>query len=107
MSDRRVVITGIGMVTALGNDVDTTWSRLLAGECGANEITLFDHTDYPVHFACELKDFKPTTWVDHKSAPLMPSSCAHHSRMASSDFGRRSDMWFAHAAGIRPWQCGG
>ncbi len=68
---RRVVITGIGMVTALGNDVDTTWSRLLAGECGAEEITLFDHTDYPVHFACELKEFQPTTWVDHKSARRM------------------------------------
>jgi 3-oxoacyl-[acyl-carrier-protein] synthase II len=68
---RRVVITGIGMVTALGNDVDTTWARLLAGECGAEEITLFDHTDYPVHFACELKDFQPTTWIDHKSARRM------------------------------------
>jgi 3-oxoacyl-[acyl-carrier-protein] synthase II len=68
---RRVVITGIGMVTALGNDVDTTWSRLLAGESGAGEITLFDHADYPVHFACELKDFVPTAWVDHKSARRM------------------------------------
>jgi 3-oxoacyl-[acyl-carrier-protein] synthase II len=68
---RRVVITGIGMVTALGNDVDTTWTRLLAGESGAAEITLFDHTDYPVHFACELKEFQPTTWVDHKSARRM------------------------------------
>ena len=68
---RRVVITGMGMVTALGNDVATTWSRLLAGDCGAEEITQFDHTDYPVHFACELKDFQPTTWVDHKSARRM------------------------------------
>jgi 3-oxoacyl-[acyl-carrier-protein] synthase II len=68
---RRVVITGIGMVTALGNDVATTWSRLLAGDCGAEEITMFDHTDYPVHFACELKDFDPTSWVDHKSARRM------------------------------------
>ena len=68
---RRVVITGIGMVTALGNDVGTTWARLLAGDCGAEEITLFDHTDYPVHFACELKDFQPTTWIDHKSARRM------------------------------------
>ena len=68
---RRVVITGIGMVTALGNDAETTWARLLAGECGADEITLFDHSDYPVHFACELKDFEPTTWIDHKSARRM------------------------------------
>ncbi|HEY4347618.1 MAG TPA: beta-ketoacyl-ACP synthase II [Gaiellaceae bacterium] len=68
---RRVVITGMGMVTALGNDVETTWSRLLAGESGVGEITLFDHTDYPVHFACELKDFRPTDWIEHKAARRM------------------------------------
>ena len=59
------------MVTSLGNDVETTWRRLLAGESGVGEITQFDHSDYPVHFACELKDFKPTDWVDHKSARRM------------------------------------
>ncbi len=68
---RRVVITGIGMVSSLGNDVEASWRRLLAGESGAGEITQFDHTDYPVHFACELKDFQPTDWVDHKSARRM------------------------------------
>jgi 3-oxoacyl-[acyl-carrier-protein] synthase II len=68
---RRVVITGLGMVTPLGNDVETSWTRLLAGESGAAEITHFDHTDYPVHFACELKDFEPTDWIDHKSARRM------------------------------------
>jgi 3-oxoacyl-[acyl-carrier-protein] synthase II len=59
------------MVSPLGNDVATTWSRLLAGESGAAEITSFDHTDYNVHFACELKDFDPTVWVDRKSARRM------------------------------------
>ena len=54
-----MVITGLGMVSPLGNDVQTSWSRLLAGESGAAEITAFDHTDYNVHFACELKDFDP------------------------------------------------
>src|SRR5665647_366039 len=68
---RRVVITGIGMVSPLANDVETSWRRLLAGESGVAEITLFDHTDYPVHFACELKDFVPTNWIDHKSARRM------------------------------------
>ena len=48
------------MVSSLGNDVETSLARLLAGESGAAEITQFDHTDYPVHFACELKDFDPT-----------------------------------------------
>ena len=69
--DRRVVITGLGMVSPLGNDVQSSWSRLLAGESGAAEITAFDHTDYNVHFACELKDFDPTVWVDRKASRRM------------------------------------
>src|SRR5437868_8442623 len=68
---RRVVITGLGMVSPLGNDVQTSWSNLLAGESGAAEITAFDHTNYNVHFACELKDFDPTVWIDRKAARRM------------------------------------
>ncbi len=70
-SRRRVVITGVGMVSSLGNDAETSWERLLAGESGAGPITQFDSEGYPVHFACELKDFDPTDWVDHKSARRM------------------------------------
>jgi 3-oxoacyl-[acyl-carrier-protein] synthase II len=67
------VITGLGCVSPLGNSVDDSWSRLLAGESGAAEITQFDHTKgaYNVHFACELKDFDPTTWIDRKAARRM------------------------------------
>jgi 3-oxoacyl-[acyl-carrier-protein] synthase II len=65
---RRVVITGLGMVTPLGNDVETTWQRLLAGESGAGPITQFDPLDYPVRFACEVKDFDPSEWVERKQA---------------------------------------
>jgi 3-oxoacyl-[acyl-carrier-protein] synthase II len=68
---RRVVITGLGLVSPLGNDVDTSWSALLEGRSGAGEITSFDHTDYNVHFACELKDFDPTVWIDRKAARRM------------------------------------
>jgi len=68
---RRVVITGLGLVSPLGNDVDTSWRRLLAGESGVAEIQLFDHEDYPVHFAGELKDFDPTVWIDRKAARRM------------------------------------
>jgi 3-oxoacyl-[acyl-carrier-protein] synthase II len=68
---RRVVITGLGMVSPLGNDVESSWSSLLAGESGAAEITAFDHSDYNVHFACELKDFDPTVWIDRKAARRM------------------------------------
>ena len=66
-----MVITGIGMLSPLGNDVDTSWRNLVAGESGVGEITLFDHENYPVHFACELKDFDPTVWIDRKAARRM------------------------------------
>ena len=68
---RRVVVTGLGAVTPLGLDVESTWSSLLAGGSGSGEITQFDHTDYPVHFACEVKDFDATDWIDRKQARRM------------------------------------
>src|SRR5438132_2318360 len=70
---RRVVITGLGCVSPLGNYVEDTWMNLVAGESGAGEITAFDHTTgpYSVHFACELKDFDPTVWIDRKAARRM------------------------------------
>jgi 3-oxoacyl-[acyl-carrier-protein] synthase II len=68
---RRVVITGLGAVSPLANDVETTWQRLLAGESGAGPITQFDHADYKVHFACEVKDLDPTEWIDRKEARRM------------------------------------
>jgi 3-oxoacyl-[acyl-carrier-protein] synthase II len=68
---RRVVITGLGALSPLGNDAETTWTNLLAGESGAAEITSFDASEYPVNFACELKDFDPTVWIDRKQARRM------------------------------------
>jgi 3-oxoacyl-[acyl-carrier-protein] synthase II len=68
---RRVVITGLGAVTPLGNDVESTWRNLVAGESGADYITAFDPTDFPVRFACELKDFDPATWIERKQARRM------------------------------------
>ena len=68
---RRVVVTGLGAVTPLGNDVESTWDNLLAGESGAAPITQFDARDFPVHFACELKDFDPAVWIERKQARRM------------------------------------
>src|SRR6478609_393384 len=68
---RRVVVTGIGAVTPLGNDAETTWKNLTAGESGAGEITQFDSSDYFVHFACEVKDFDPSQYIERKQVRRM------------------------------------
>src|SRR5919106_5869267 len=68
---RRVVITGMGAVTPLGNDVETSWQNLISGESGAAEITQFDASEFVVNFACELKDFDPTVWIERKQARRM------------------------------------
>src|SRR4051794_1449225 len=68
---RRVVVTGLGAVTPLGNDARSSWEALVRGESGAGPITQFDATDFPVDFACEAKDFDPGTWIDRKQARRM------------------------------------
>ena len=59
-SDRRVVITGLGTVTALGHDIDTFWKNIIAGQCGVDRITSFDPTAYDCQIAAEVKDFDPS-----------------------------------------------
>jgi 3-oxoacyl-[acyl-carrier-protein] synthase II len=66
-----VVVTGVGMVSPLGNDAETSWSALIAGESGAATIEQFDASEFPVDFACELKDFDPTQWIERKQARRM------------------------------------
>ncbi len=62
----RVVITGLGVVSPLGNDIDTFWRRLVAGESGVGPITRFDTTDYKVHIAAEVKDFNAEDFIDKR-----------------------------------------
>ena len=68
---RRVVVTGVGALTPLGNDAESFWENLVAGESGADRITHFDAESFPVDFACEVKDFDPRTWIDAKQARRM------------------------------------
>jgi 3-oxoacyl-[acyl-carrier-protein] synthase II len=87
---RRVVVTGIGMATSLGNDPESTWESLIAGEAGGAPITHFDASDYPVTFACELKDFDPTLWIERKQARRMDrfsQMALSAARMAEADSG--------------------
>jgi 3-oxoacyl-[acyl-carrier-protein] synthase II len=87
---RRVVITGVGMVTPLGNDPESSWQSLVGGESGAGPITQFDASDYSVKFACELKDFDPTVWIDRKQARRMDrfsQMALSAARMAEADSG--------------------
>jgi 3-oxoacyl-[acyl-carrier-protein] synthase II len=75
-SSRRVVVTGLGIVSPIGNSVEAAWTALLAGDTGAAEITRFDATAFQVRFACEVKDFDVTASVDVKAARRM-DRCTH------------------------------
>ena len=69
--NRRVVVTGLGAVTPIGNTVQETWESVRAGRSGIARITAFDTTDYACKIAGEVKDFDPAEWVDRKEARKM------------------------------------
>ncbi len=69
--ERRVVITGLGCITPIGNNVEEFWKGIEEGKCGIDEITAFDTTDYKVHLAGEVKNFNPEDYIDKKEAKRM------------------------------------
>ena len=71
MSLKRVVVTGLGALTPVGNTAEETWTNLLAGKSGAGPITRFDASLFKTHFACEVKDFIPNDLLDRKEARRM------------------------------------
>ena len=71
MTKRRVVVTGVGMLTPLGNDVDTTWANILAGKSGIDKVTLFDTQEYNTKIAGEVKDFNVEDYIPRKEAKKM------------------------------------
>src|SRR5207247_4159910 len=73
---RRVVITGLGLVSPLGNDVESSWQSLVDGEAGAAEITAFHHADYGVYLPCERQACDPTDATDRTPA-RRPARSAH------------------------------
>ena len=66
MHKRRVVVTGLGCITPLGNSIESYWSGLLEGKSGASEITHFDASNMPVKFSCPIKDFNTDKYFDSK-----------------------------------------
>ncbi|MCV0403345.1 MAG: beta-ketoacyl-ACP synthase II [Chloroflexi bacterium] len=68
---RRAVVTGLGAITPIGNDVETFWRNLVGGVSGVAPISLFDASDLEVRIAAEVKDFEPKDWMDFKQARRM------------------------------------
>ena len=71
MELKRVVVTGLGAVTPLGNNTEDTWNNLVAGVSGAAPITLFDASQFKTQFACEVKNLKVNDYIDRKEARKM------------------------------------
>ena len=71
MELKRVVVTGLGAITPLGNDPQTYWDNLIAGVSGAGPITRFDPTDFKTQFACEVKGFDVTEFIHRRDARRM------------------------------------
>ena len=71
---RRVVVTGLGAVTPIGNNVEEFWNGIKAGKCGIDKVTLFDATDFKTQIAGEVKNFEPTDFIEKKDARKMDRS---------------------------------
>lgn len=73
MSKRRVVVTGLGIVSPVGNDLNTAWGNIVAGRSGIGPITNFDASAFPTRIAGEVRDFDPTQWIPPKDVKKMDS----------------------------------
>jgi 3-oxoacyl-[acyl-carrier-protein] synthase II len=80
---RRVVVTGLGLITPVGNSVEATWSALMHGRSGVDYIKKFDVEKFPVKFAAEVKDFDPLAFIEKKEARKMGAFI--HYAIAASD----------------------
>ncbi|HEX6952020.1 MAG TPA: beta-ketoacyl-ACP synthase II [Gaiellaceae bacterium] len=94
---RRVVVTGVGMVSPIGNSVADTWSALLAGDTGAAPISRFQADEFPVRFACEVKHLEVSEFVDSKAARRM-DRCTHLLLAAARQAERDSGLEVAAVA---------
>lgn len=94
-SQRRVVVTGIGVVTPLATDIDSFWDRLTAGESGIHDLTILDTTQYKVHFGGDIRDFSVADFVEHREAKRLDrftQFAMHGGGQAVKDSGIDFDM---------------
>jgi 3-oxoacyl-[acyl-carrier-protein] synthase II len=99
---RRVVITGLGVVTPLGNDVPTTWRNVIAGQSGAGPITQFDASGFKTQFACEVKDFDASPLLGKKEARRLD----RFAQFAVSAAKQALDDSGLHVTPENSWRCG-
>lgn len=100
---RRVVVTGLGLITPLGTGVEKTWKALCAGQSGIGRITKFDPTGYPCHIAGEVKDFDPATYIEKKEIKKMDTFihfAVAASQMAVDDAGLKVTADNAERVGV-------
>ncbi|GAA0455019.1 beta-ketoacyl-ACP synthase II [Alkalibacillus silvisoli] len=103
MSKRRVVITGVGALTPLGNDVETMWNNLLDGQVGIDQVTKVNPEDFPAKIAAEVKDFDPSLYMDKREAKrmdLFTQYAVAASKMALDDAELTIDEQLAPRAGV-------
>ena len=101
--NRRVVITGMSMVSPLGNDLNTSWEGMLSGRSGIGLITAFDTAEYTTKIAGEVKDFEPENFIDKKEVKKMDRFIHYAvacSKMALEESGLKIDESNAHRVGV-------
>jgi len=84
LSKRRVVVTGLGIVSPVGNTVQAAWDNIVAGNSGIGPITSFDVADFPVRFGGEIRDFDVSAFIPNKDARRM-GEFIHYGVAAASD----------------------
>jgi len=101
--NRRVVITGMSMISPLGNDLNTSWEGIVSGRSGIGLITAFDTTEYTTKIAGEVKDFEPENFIDKKEVKKMDRFIHYAvacSKMALEESGLKIDESNAHRVGV-------
>ncbi len=97
---RRVVITGMGMISPLGNDLASNWTAMMNGECGVGPITKFDTSDFPCTIAAFVKDFDPLNYMDKRDARRM-APFLHFAVAAAQEAVAHAELDFSREDPIR------